>query len=93
MSQLATGSCHFTHIKSPRFPLDTRLGGPQRRSGHSGKNKYLGFHGYETPAHPSHRAYRTIESENESNDSQRKKGHLQRKYRNPAAYKSELPTV
>jgi hypothetical protein len=32
---------HFTPAKGPRYPLDRRLGGPQSRSGHRLKEKFL----------------------------------------------------
>jgi hypothetical protein len=36
--------------KSPRYSLDSRLGGPQNRSGHCGEEKHLAPAGNPTPA-------------------------------------------
>jgi hypothetical protein len=36
--------------KSPRYPLDRRLGGPQNRSGRCGEEKRLAHAGNPTPA-------------------------------------------
>jgi hypothetical protein len=41
--------------KEPRYPLDRRLCGPQRRSGHGGEKNFQPLPGHEPPDHPAHK--------------------------------------
>jgi len=50
----------YSQVKSPRYPLDRRLGGPKNRSGRGGEEKNSqSLPGFEPPIHPVAERYTT----------------------------------